>query len=236
MSMTAKAAKPKSGKPHYAGHRQRLKQRFLDQGAEALADYELLEILLFLAIPRGDVKPLAKGLIARFGSFANVVTAPVEELRSVKGVGETAAAALKLAPAAAKRLAQEQVLSAPVISSWEQLIDYCQITLGHLTEEEMHVLYLDKKNRLISDDTHGVGTVDRAPVYPREVIRRALSLQATSLILVHNHPSGDPSPSKEDVTMTREIQAAARTLEITVHDHLIIARGGHNSFKSMGLL
>ena len=234
--MTAKAAKPKTGKPHYVGHRQRLKQRFLEQGAETLADYELLEILLFLAIPRGDVKPLAKDLIARFGSFANVVTAPVEELRSVKGIGETAVAALKLAPAAARRLAQEQVLSAPVISSWEQLIDYCQITLGHLTEEEMHVLYLDKKNRLISDDTHGVGTVDRAPVYPREVIRRALSLQATSLILVHNHPSGDPSPSKEDVTMTREIQAAARTLEITVHDHLIIARGGHNSFKSMGLL
>ena len=182
-------------------------------------------MLLFLAIPRGDVKPLAKDLIERFGSFANVVSAPAQELKDVKGVGDTVVVALKLAPAAAKRLAKEQVLSSPVISSWEQLIDYCQITLGHLTEEEVHVLYLDKKNRLISDDTHGVGTVDRAPIYPREVIRRALSLQATALILVHNHPSGDPRPSKEDVAMTREIQAAARTLEITLHDILSL-RGG----------
>ena len=235
--MTAKAAAgPEPGKPHYIGHRRRLKQRFLDQGAEALADYELLEMLLFLAVPRGDVKPLAKDLIARFGSFAGVVSAPARDLKSVKGVGDTVVVALKLAPAAAKRLAQEQVLSSPVISSWEQLLDYCRITLGHLTEEEVHVLYLDKKNRLICDDTHGVGTVDRAPVYPREVIRRALSLQATALILVHNHPSGDPRPSKEDVTLTREIQAAARPLEIILHDHLIIARGGHTSFKSMGLL
>ena len=208
----------------------------MDQGAEALADYELLEMLLFLAIPRGDVKPLAKNLIERFGSFSNVVSAPAQELKDVKGVGDTVVVALKLAPAAAKRLVKEQVLSSHVISSWEQLIDYCQITLGHLTEEEVHVLYLDKKNRLISDDTHGVGTVDRAPIYPREVIRRALSLQATALILVHNHPSGDPRPSKEDVAMTREIQAAARTLEITLHDHLVIARGRHNSFKSMGLI
>lgn len=223
-------------KPHYLGHRQRLKERFLEKGSEALTDYELLELLLCIAIPRRDVKPLAKNLIARFGSFGAVLAAPKERLLEVSGVGETVLVALKISQASALALQREEILNQPVISSWTALINYCRSAMAHEVQEHFRVLFLDKKNRLITDEVQSTGTIDQTPIYPREVIKRALELSATALILVHNHPSGDPTPSRDDITMTRELAATAKNLGITIHDHLIIAKHGHTSFKSMGLL
>ena len=222
--------------PHYHGHRQRLRERFLSGGPDALPDYELLELLLFLSIPQRDTKPLAKELIARFGGFGGVIAAAPERLKEVDGVKDATLAALKIVEAAALRLAKGKVIGRPALSSWEALLDYCAAVMGHAQIEEFRVLFLDRKNVLVADEVHQRGTVDHTPVYPREVVKRALELGASAVILVHNHPSGDPTPSRTDIAMTREIAAAAKALKIEVHDHLIIGRGKHASFKALGLL
>jgi DNA repair protein RadC len=218
------------------GHRERLRTRFLKGGADAMPDYELLELTLFAALPRRDTKPLAKALLARFGSFAEVIAAPRARLMEVKGVGEGVANHLKIVEAAAHRLAKTQVIGRPALSSWTALLDYCTAAMARSANEEFRVLFLDRKNVLIADEVQNRGTVDHTPVYPREIVKRALELSASAIILVHNHPSGDPTPSKADIAMTREIVAAAKALGLAVHDHLVIGRGGHASFKSLGLL
>jgi DNA repair protein RadC len=218
------------------GHRERLRARFLKGGADAMPDYELLELTLFAALPRRDTKPLAKALLARFGSFAEVIAAPRARLMEVKGVGEGVANHLKIVEAAAHRLAKTQVIGRPALSSWTALLDYCTAAMARIQNEEFRVLFLDRKNVLIADEVQNRGTVDHTPVYPREIVKRALELSASAIILVHNHPSGDPTPSKADIAMTREIVAAAKALGLAVHDHLVIGRGGHASFKSLGLL
>jgi DNA repair protein RadC len=219
-----------------AGHRERLRTRFLKGGADAMPDYELLELTLFAAVPRRDTKPLAKALLARFGSFAEVIAAPAARLMEIKGVGMSVVQQLKIVQAAAHRSAKTGVINRPVLSSWTALLDYCTAAMARVTNEEFRVLFLDRKNVLIADEVQNRGTVDHTPVYPREIVKRALELSASSIILVHNHPSGDPTPSKADIAMTREVVTAARTLGIAVHDHLVIGRGGHASFKSLGLL
>lgn len=218
------------------GHRERLRARFLKGGADAMPDYELLELTLFAALPRRDTKPLAKALLARFGSFAEVIAAPRARLMEVKGVGEAVANHLKIVEAAAHRLAKTQVIGKPALSSWTALLDYCTAAMARSANEEFRILFLDRKNVLIADEVQNRGTVDHTPVYPREIVKRALELSASAIILVHNHPSGDPTPSKADILMTREIVAAAKALGLAVHDHLVIGRGGHASFKSLGLL
>lgn len=223
-------------KPHYVGHRQRLREKLLNSGPQGLADYELLELILFGAIPRGDVKPLAKQLIKHFGGFAETISAEPARLMDVDGVGESAVAYLKAVNAASLKLLQGQVARKPVISSWNALLDYCRASMGFNSREEFRVLYLDKKNTLLGDEVQQTGTVDHTPVYPREVVKRALEVGATALILVHNHPSGDPTPSKADIEMTKQISDAAKSLGITVHDHVIIAKRDAYSFKSQGLL
>lgn len=232
------AALPGTGRlPSYiADHRKRLRERFLAGGADALPDYELLELILFRAIPRQDVKPLARRLIDRFGGFGPVVSAPARQLAETKGVGEAVICELKLIEAAAHRLSRARVMQRQVISSWDALLDYCHTVLGHKPTEEVRVLYLDRKNALIADEPQGRGTVDHVPVYPREVVKRALELDASALILVHNHPSGDPSPSAEDIDMTGQIDAAARALGLTLHDHIIIGKSRELSFRAEGLL
>ena len=219
-----------------AGHRERLRARFLKGGADAMPDYELLELTLFAALTRRDTKPLAKALLARFGSFAEVVAAPRARLLEVKGVGETVANHLKVVEAAAQRLAKTGVMGCPALSSWTALLDYCTAAMARSEIEEFRVLFLDRKNVLIADEVQTRGTVDHAPVYPREILKRALELSASALILVHNHPSGDLTPSRADIAMTREIVTAAKALGIALHDHLVIGRAGHSSFKSLGLL
>lgn len=232
----ARGTDASSDTPHYHGHRKRLRERFLRAGADALQDYELLEMVLAGAKPRGDVKPVAKDLLARFGSFAGVVSATPGELASVEGMGEASVAALKVIRAAAERLAREEVLGRPVIGSWDRLLDYCRVAMAREKVEQFRLLFLDRRNALIADEVQQRGTVDHTPVYPREVIKRALELDATALILVHNHPSGDPAPSRADIDMTREIVAAGRPLGIEIHDHLVIGRTGHVSFRAGGLL
>ena len=222
--------------PHYHGHRARLRQRLLTHGAGALSDYEILEFLLFGAQPRGDTKPLAKALLTRFGSLAAVLAADPQELAALSGMGDASTAVLKVVPEAARRMAQTALSDGPVISSGSQLIDYCRIAMGHAKVEQFRLLFLDKKNRLIADEVQQRGTVDHTPVYPREVVKRALELGASALIMVHNHPSGDPKPSQADLAMTKEVIAAAGNLGIAVHDHVVIARGGHVSFRAEGLL
>lgn len=230
---TPKAVKPK---PHYHGHRDRLRARFVEKGAQALSDYELLELYLFRSIVRRDVKPLAKELIAKFGSFAEVISAPTKQLTEVKGVSEKIALDLKIISAAAAKLGQQSVLGRPVLSSWSALLDYVRSVMQFERIEQFRVLFLDKKNRLIADEVLGEGTVDRAPVYPREVIKRALTHEATAIILAHNHPSGDPTPSQSDIDMTHQMIAAMKPVGITVHDHLIIGRDNIASFRSLGLM
>lgn len=226
----------KPAKPHYTGHRKRLRERFLKNGAEALADYELLEMILFPARPVGDVKPMAKALLASFGSFGRVLLAEPAELMKVEGVGEAAVVAIKVAKAAAERLLKEEVAEKPVIKSWTQLLDYCRLQFGHSMNEEFHILFLNHKLELIADECAQKGTVNHTPVYPREVVRRALELGASSIILLHNHPSGDVTPSKGDVEVTKLIIAAARPLGIEVHDHVIISPKKHFSFKAQGII
>ena len=231
---TARPAPPP--KPHYAGHRERLRERAAAGGLGALPDYEVLELLLFRSVPRGDVKPLAKQLLARFGSLSGVLGATPQELATVRGVGEAVALDLKLVAETALRMGREQVARRPVISSWSALLAYVKTALAHEAREQFRVLFLDKKNQLIADEVMNRGTVDHAPVYPREVVRRALELSASALILVHNHPSGDPTPSSADVDMTRQVVDAARPLRIAIHDHLIAARDGVASLKALGLM
>jgi DNA repair protein RadC len=225
-----------AARPHHLGHRERLRDRARAGGLGALPDYELLELCLYRAIPRADVKPLAKALLARFGGLTGVLSAPLADLRTVAGVGEAVALDLKLMHEAALRIGREQVQKRPVISSWSALLAYVKTELAHEPREQFRVLFLDKKNRLIADEMLGQGTVDHAPVYPREVARRALELSASALILVHNHPSGDPHPSAADVDMTRQVAAAIRVLNIALHDHLVVGKDGVASFKALGLL
>jgi len=230
------AASFDSAYDHRVGHRERLKSRFRDGGADALPDYELLELILFAAIPRANVKPLARALIDRFGGFAEVLSAPPARLMEMKGVKASAVTQLKIIEAAAIRLARRQVLNRPALSSWSALIDYCTAAMAREAREQFRVLFLDRKNVLILDEVMNQGTVDHTPVYPREIVRRALELSASAVILVHNHPSGDPTPSQADIAMTRQIVEAAKHLGISVHDHLVVGRKGHASFKALGLL
>ncbi|WP_308910562.1 RadC family protein [Pseudokordiimonas caeni] len=222
-------------KDHTAGHRQRLRERFLKAGPDGVADYELLELLLFLAIPRRDVKPMAKGLITRFGSLGRLLAADAGALRAA-GLSDAMAATLLTVKAAALHMAKEQVTARPVLSNWQALLDYLRLDMADDTRERFRVLFLDRKNVLVADEVQGEGTVDQTPVYPREVVRRALELGASALILVHNHPSGDTTPSRADIAMTKEVSDACSKLGIAVHDHLIIGLKGHTSFKSEGLI
>jgi len=224
-----------AAKPHYHGHRERLRERFRNAGSAALADYELVELLLFRAIPRGDMKPLAKALVDHFGSFAEVIAAHPDRLAEFKGVGDAVITEFKIVEAAAIRCSRPSARRRQTLSSFSALIDYCRIAMAKLEREQFRILFLDRKNGLIADEVQGEGTVDHAPVYPREIMRRALELGASALILVHNHPSGDPTPSREDIAMTQQIAALGKGLEISVHDHLIIGRQGHVSLKSLQL-
>lgn len=222
-------------KPHYTGHRDRLRERFL-AAPDSLPDYELLELLLFLAIPRRDVKPIAKILTARFGNLAGVLNASPADLEGVEGISANTATALKIVRASGLRLMKQEIAGRPILNSWQRLIDYLYASMAHESREHFRLLFLNKKNELIADEVQQSGTVDHTPAYPREIMKRALELGATALILVHNHPSGDSSPSKADIDMTKAICAAAAPFEIVVHDHLIVSRGGVGSFKSLGLM
>lgn len=223
--------------PSYvADHRQRLRARFSEGGAAAMPDYELLELLLFRTIPRQDVKPLARRLLDTFGDLNRVVTAPPARLVQVPGVGEAVAQDLKIMEAVAQRMMRARVMQRPVLSSWDALLDYCHTAMAHRDTEQFRILFLDRKNVLIADEEQARGTVDHVPVYPREVVRRALELNASALILVHNHPSGDPTPSQSDIAMTEQVQAAAHALGIVLHDHLVIGRGREVSFRAQGYL
>ena len=221
---------------HYHGHRERLRKRFMEAGDEALADYELVELILFRAIPRRDVKPLAKELIKKFGSFAEAVAAPAPRLKEVEGVSEAVAIEFKIVEASARRFAKGIVKKRRALGSWSEVIDYCRTAMAFEDHEEFRVLFLDRKNGLIADEAQGSGTVDQTPVYPREVVKRALELAASAVVLVHNHPSGDPTPSPQDVRMTLDIIAVAAPLGITVHDHIIVGRQGHASLKGLKLI
>jgi DNA repair protein RadC len=223
-------------RPHFHGHRQRLRERFLRASGEALHDYEMLELVLFQANARGDMKPLAKALLKRFGSFAATISAAPERLGEVEGVGDATIAALKTIQAAALRLSRDRILDKPVLSSWQALIDYCNASMRFSTTEQFSLLFLDRKNTLIANEVQQTGTVDHTPVYPREVMKRAMNLGASAVIMVHNHPSGDPTPSGSDIEMTKEVAEAGRRLGVTLHDHVIVGRGTHVSCKSLGLL
>jgi DNA repair protein RadC len=222
--------------PHYLGHRGRLRERFHSAGPDALSDYELLEMVLFAAQPRRDMKPLAKSLLKTFGSFAEVVHAPEARLREVKGVGDVTINGLKLIAAAASRIAKGELKRRTMLSSWNDVIDYCRTSMAFADKEQFRILFLDKRNQLISDEVQQTGTVDHTPVYPREVIKRALELSATAVLLVHNHPSGDPTPSQADIQMTRAIIDIATPLGLAVHDHIIVGKNGHASMKGLRLI
>jgi DNA repair protein RadC len=228
------AVKPE--KPHYHGHRDRLRARFLERGPDALADYELLEIILFMAIPRRDVKPLAKELLIRFGGLPELMNAPVTELAKIPGINENTAIALKAITATSHRALKREIMKKPVLNSWTRLMDYCTATMAHEPREHFRILFLNKKNELIADEIQGSGTVDHTPAYPREIMKRALEHGATALILVHNHPSGDPRPSQADIDMTHAVLRAAEPFNIVVHDHVIVSRNGYTSFKNQGLI
>lgn len=225
-----------AGKPHFLGHRDRLRKRFRDGGADALPDYELLELILFRALPRRDTKPLAKALIAKFGSFAETITASRERLMEVEGIGESVITELALIRAAAVRLVRGEVMERPMLGSWTAVLDYCRGAMAFEANEQFRILFLDKRNQVIADEVQQEGTVDHTPVYVREILKRALELSATAIILVHNHPSGDPTPSRADIEMTKQIIFAARNLGVTVHDHIIIGKQGHASFRGLGLI
>lgn len=232
----AKAERPDRQPPYVAGHRQRLRDRFMDGGADALPDYELLELVLFQSLKNGDVKPLAHRLIKTFGDFNRVLSASVERLKEVDGVGPRIACDLKLIEAATHRMSRGRVLKRPVISSWAALLEYCRVTMSHSETELFRILFLDLKNILIADEIQSTGTVNHVPVYPREVVKRGLELNASALILVHNHPSGDPTPSSADIDMTDQIARACDAVGIVIHDHLVVGRSSEVSFKSEGYL
>jgi DNA repair protein RadC len=222
--------------PEHTGHRQRLRNRFRQGGADALPDYELLELVLFRALPRRDTKGIAKRLLARFGTFAEVINAPEPRLKELQDVGDSVVTELKLVRAAALRLMRTEIVQRPALSSWQQVLDYLRAAQSYEHREQFRILFLDKRNRLIADEVQGQGTVDHTPVYVREVVKRALELSATAIILVHNHPSGDPTPSRADIDMTRQIVASAAPLGISVHDHIIVGREGHASLKALRLI
>jgi len=224
------------GDDHYRGHRHRLRARFRDAGPASLADYEILELLLFAAIPRRDVKPLAKRLIGQFGSLGAVLAAEPARLERIGGLAPGPAVLLAAVAEASRRMLREKAAEQPVIGNWSKLIDYLDLAMKYEAAEQVRLLFLDRKNRLIADEVQQRGTVDHAPVYPREVVKRALELSASALILVHNHPSGDPTPSRADVDMTRDLANALKPVGVTLHDHIVIARSGHVSFKTLGLL
>ncbi len=228
--------KPTTEKPHFHGHRDRLRARFSKNGADALADYELLELLLFRAIPRRDVKALAKTLLEVFGDFASVLGADIQRLSEVKGISGTVAREIKIAQAIGLRMQLQSLHQKSIITSWSALNDYCRSMLGHETREQFRVLFLDKKNRLIADEQQTQGTVDHAPVYPREIMRRALELGASAIVLVHNHPTGDPTPSNEDIAMTKCIVEAGKPLSVRIHDHIIVGKTMTTSFKQLQLM
>ncbi|HEX6829978.1 MAG TPA: DNA repair protein RadC [Methyloceanibacter sp.] len=225
-----------AGKPHYLGHRERLRRRFREAGADALPDYEMLEMILFRAVPRRDTKALAKAILAHFRSFTEALNAPEERLKEVPGLGEAAITEIKLVRAAALRLMRGEVLERPVLASWSQVLDYCRASMGFEAKEQFRILFLDKRNQIIADEVQQKGTVDHTPVYVREVVKRALELSATAIVLVHNHPSGDPTPSRADIEMTKQIVSAAKNLGIVVHDHIIVGKQGHASFRGLGLI
>ncbi|MBB4242405.1 MULTISPECIES: RadC family protein [Rhizobium] len=231
----AKSA-PANVEAHYHGHRERLRNRYRDGGDAALADYEILELLLFRLIPRRDTKPIAKALLTRFGTLGGVFGAPVGLLTEVSGVGDAVALDLKLVASVAQRMLKSELTGKPVLSSWKSLIDYCHAAMAHEAREQFRLLFLDKRNALIADEVQGFGTIDHTPVYPREVVKRALELSASAVILVHNHPSGDPTPSRADIDMTKTIIDTAKPLGITVHDHVIIGKNGHVSFRALRLI
>ncbi|GLS33808.1 DNA repair protein RadC [Mesorhizobium albiziae] len=223
-------------KPHYSGHRQRLRERFREAGPGALSDYEILEMLLFRSIPRADTKERAKALLKRFGSLAEVLGAPEQLIRELPDIGEAAALDLKVVAAAAQRMARGAIQGREILASWTQVLDYCRASMAFEQREQFRILFLDKKNTLIADEVQQTGTVDHTPVYPREVVRRALELSSTAIILVHNHPSGDPTPSRADIEMTKTIINTAKPLGIAVHDHIIIGKNGHASMKGLLLI
>jgi DNA repair protein RadC len=232
----AKGFDEAASKPHFIGHRERLRERFREAGPDALPDYELLEMVLFRAIKRGDTKPIAKSLLAKFGSFAEVISASAERLMEVDGVGEAVTTEIKLVRAAALRLMKGEVINRPVLGSWTAILEYCRAAMAFEDKEQFRILFLDKKNQLIADEVQQEGTVDHTPVYTREVMKRALELSASAIILAHNHPSGDPAPSIADIEMTHKIIDAGNKLGITVHDHVIIGRKGHTSFRGSKLI
>jgi DNA repair protein RadC len=227
---------PEQPKPHYHGHRERLRERFRSAGDAALSDYEMLELVLFRAIPQRDVKPLAKELIAKFGSFAEVMHAPEARLAEIKGIGDAVITEIKLIAASAGRIMRGELKQRPVLSSGAAVIDYCRAAMAFAEKEQFRILFLDKKNQLIADEVQQTGTVDHTPVYPREVVKRALELSATAVILVHNHPSGDPTPSNADVQMTKQIVDIAKPLGIAIHDHIIVGKHGHATLKGLKLI
>ena len=233
-AVRAPAVKPE--KPHHSGHRERLRDRFREAGAIALPDYELLELLLFRLIPRRDTKGVAKALIARFGSLAEVLGAPEHLLRETPGIGESVALDIKIVAAAAQRMARGKIKGRELLSSWSAVLEYCRAAMAFEEREQFRILFLDKKNGLIADEVQQIGTVDHTPAYPREVVRRALELSATALILVHNHPSGDPTPSRADIDMTKTIATTAKPLGIVVQDHIIIGKAGYASMKGLLLI
>ncbi len=226
----------KQDKPHYTGHRDRLRQRFVDSGADSLQDYELLEMLLFMAIPRRDVKPLAKTLLASFKTLPALMHAEINELTRVDGISEKTAIAIKTVTALSHRALKQEIMNQPILNSWARLMDYCQATMAHEKKEHFRILFLNKKNELIADEIQQSGTVDHTPAYPREIMKRALELSATAIILVHNHPSGDHTPSEADIDMTFAIMAAAEPFKIIVHDHIVVSKNGTTSMKNAGLL
>lgn len=236
MAGKSKSEKPTKEKPHYHGHRERLRGRFREAGAQAFSDYELLEALLSRTIPRGDTKPMAKALIEKFGSFAEVLAAPPQRLTEVKGIKEASATDLKIIHAAAERAARGQIKKREVLSSWANVLEYCRMAQALSDKEQFRVLFLNKRNQLIADEVQQTGTVDHTPVYPREVVKRALELSATALILVHNHPSGDTTPSRADIVMTQAIVDVAKPLGIEVHDHIIVGKDRHTSLKNQKLI
>jgi DNA repair protein RadC len=218
------------------GHRARLRKRLIESGGDALLDHELIEYLLTLAIPRRDTKPLAKALLHEFGGIGGLLSADAEAIGRQSGVGETAVAALKIVQAASLRMLRDKVKEQPILASWQALLDYLRVDMAHLTIERVRVLHMNSRNMLIRDEVMSEGSVDQAVVHVREVIRRAIDLGSAAIILVHNHPSGDPAPSRADISLTRDIAEAGKKLGIAVHDHVIIGAGGHSSMRAMGLL
>lgn len=230
------SSEPKKETPHYHGHRDRLRERFVQSGPDALQDYELLELLLFTCIPRRDVKPLAKDILKRFGSLSEAMSATLSELQTIHGISENTAITLKAMTATAHRMTKQELMQKPILNNWTRLMDYCHATMAHEKREHFRILFLNKKNELLADEIQGSGTVDHTPAYPREIMKRALELGSTAMILLHNHPSGDPKPSKADIEMTAHIIRAGEPFHITIHDHIIISRNGYTSFKNEGLI